>query len=94
MLEIILVGTLVTFVVYITYVVWYLRKNIDREHVYYVRIIISDNNPNDLYAQPYHPFHGSMIVSSKPLELVEKINHCFNIREHQNVFIEHVQVLN
>lgn len=71
-----------------------LREREQREHVYYMRVIISDKNPQDLYAQPYHPVRGSMVVTSKPSDLAEKINRHFEIKEHQNVFIEHVQALN
>ena len=71
-----------------------LRELKEREHVYYMRVVISDKNPNDLYAQPYHPVRGAIILTSKPTEIAQKINLHFNIKEHQNVFIEHIQALN
>ena len=94
----ILIVTLSIFTVYIYYVLRKMKQMTEalqcRERIFYMRIVISDKNPNDLYAQPYHPMRGSIIVSSKPDEIAQKINQHFNITEYQNIFIEHVQPLN
>jgi hypothetical protein len=94
----ILVVTLVAFAAYIFYVVRQIKRMTDalknRERVYYMRVIVSAKDQNDLYSDPYHPFKGSIIVMSKPENIVQKINTHFNINENKNMFIEHVQALN
>lgn len=70
---------------------WALRQHQNTQKVYYIRAVINDKNPKDLYADP--PKRGSIIVSSEPDKLVQKINHYLGIKDNHNVFIEHIQPL-
>lgn len=72
-MELVLVAVLAA-AAYLFYALRQLKELKESERVYYMRIIISDKDPENLYAQPYHPVRGSMIVTSKPTEIAQKIN--------------------
>jgi hypothetical protein len=95
-MEVLLIGTLAVFAAYIYHVLRQMKQMTkqlqERERVYYMRVVVSDKNPDDLYSS--RPVRGSMIMTSKPIEIGQKINHHFHVTDGQNVFIEHVQPLN
>lgn len=97
-MEYVLLAALAAFAVYLTDIIKKMRDMTrilaERERTYFVCLVISAQDPNDLYSIPYNPTRRTLLVNTKALDLNKKINEAFQITENQNVFIEHLQVLN